>query len=465
MKGFELMEITNATDSLLVDLYELTMAAGYFEQNYNPWVCFELFIRDLPPNRNFLIAAGLEQVINYVTHLSFNQDQIEYLRSLSNFKYISDDFFRYLHNFSFSGNLYGVPEGTVVFNDEPLIQVEAPLLEAQILETYLLSAINFQTMVASKSARIYLAATSDGKKQRGVMEFGSRRAHGPQAGVLAARASYIGGFIGTSNVLAGKLYQIPVYGTTAHSWTMAFNDEITAFQRNYEIYKEDTIFLVDTYDTETGILNALKVSLDFKGIRIDSGNLIEEAKKARRILDEQGLDKIMILLSGDLNEYKIDEMIQEGTPVNAFGVGTQVATSYDAPTLQGVYKLVELTDEKGTHYRAKFSPDKISYPGRKQVWRFFDKNSIMNHDLIALNDEDFSSEAESLIQCQIENGQRVQKQVSLVSIQQRTKKNLSMLPESLKHLRSDHPYSIKVSKTLKTLLNQLQNQVQNITHD
>ncbi len=454
------MQLINSREQLIIDLYELTMAAGYFEQNHNPEVCFELFIRDLPEQRNFLMAAGLERVLDYIENLTFSLKQVDYLRSLPNFKHISDAFFDYLNQFQFSGHISAVPEGTVVFANEPLVQVQAPLIEAQIVETFLLSEINFQTMVASKAARVVFAANMGGK-QRGVMEFGSRRAHGAQAGVLAARASYIAGFIGTSNVLAGHLYSIPLYGTTAHSWTMAFNSEREAFEKYYQKFKEDAIFLVDTYDTQEGIKNAMAIAEHFRGIRIDSGDLSKEAKMARQLLDKNGFNDVMIVLSSDLNEYKIAEMVENKTPVDAFGVGTQVATSTDAPTLQGVYKLVELRDREGRHYRAKFSPDKITLPGRKQIWRFVDAEGRAEYDLIALFEEDFSDEAEPLLRPYIRNGKRIVSRESLEAIRKRAKANLEQLPNELRQLHTKSAFDIRTSNRLQTLLHDIREEIQN----
>jgi len=437
-------------DTLIVDLYELTMAAGYFEQQYNPMVTFELFIRDLPVSRNFLLAAGLEQVAEYLMNLRFSDDQLRYLRELDNFKNISAEFFEYLKAFEFSGNVYALPEGTVLFANEPVLQIEAPLIEAQIVETFLLSTINFQTMVASKAARVMHAATLD-SVQRGVMEFGSRRAHGPQASVLAARAAYLAGFMGTSNVQAGYRFGIPVLGTTAHSWTMAFKTEQEAFERYQQIFGTDATFLIDTYDTVQGVKNAMKVADNFKAVRIDSGDLGEEAKKIRAILDHSGYEQVKIILSSDLNEYKIEKLIRSGTPVDFFGVGTQVAVSLDAPTLQGVYKMVEIEHNGSQLYRAKFSSNKITLPARKQIWRFKDEQGRISHDLLAFKEEDFSHVAEPLLTTYILNGQIVKKPEDVHQIRKQVRLNLSELPAALRHLDKQIPYQIEISEKLQQL--------------
>jgi nicotinate phosphoribosyltransferase len=444
--------------ALIVDLYELTMAAGYFQQNYNPIVTFELFIRELPPERNFLISAGQEQAVDYLTNLYFSKEQAAYLRGLPNFKYISQDFFEYLETFKFSGNLYGLPEGTVVFANEPILQVEAPLIEAQIVETFLLSSINFQTMVASKAARVILASRIDGR-QRGVMEFGSRRAHGPTASELAARSAYLAGFMGTSNVLAGQKYNIPVYGTTAHSWTMAFDNELEAFQKYYEIFKEDSVFLIDTYDMMQGLEHAMQTADKFAAVRIDSGDLGKEAKKVRKLLDQSGRPDVKIILSSELNETKIAELIQQGTPVDFFGVGTQVVTSADAPTLQGVYKMVALEKNGKTSYRAKFSHNKITLPGKKQIRRYSDIDGKMRRDVLSLHNEPFSDEAESLIIPLIVKGERVLQPESAEAICSRVKQNIGSLPGVLLDLKQKTEYKIELSEKLNTLLNTLKQKI------
>lgn len=448
--------------ALIVDLYELTMAAGYFEQDYNPKVTFELFIRSLPQNRNYLVAAGLEQVVEYLQNLHFDAEQIAYLKSIPNFKKISSRFFDYLENFQFSGNLFAVQEGTVVFANEPLIQVEAPLIEAQIVETFLLSTINFQTMVASKAARVIQAATSDGV-QRGVMEFGSRRAHGPQAGTLAARAAYLCGFMGTSNVEAGYKFQIPVLGTTAHSWTMAFKNEKEAFDRYQKIFGEDATFLIDTYDTVQGAKNAMDVSDNFKAVRIDSGDLESEAKEIRKLLDDSSYNQVKIILSSDLNEYKIENMLSAKTPVDFFGVGTQVATSFDAPTLQGVYKMVEIEEKGKVCYRAKFSRDKITLPGRKQIWRYKNEDGIIQRDLLAFVDEDYSAEAKPLLKAYFLAGQLVQKPKSVNQARENWRKNQAELPKDLRLIAQQSSYPIEVSKKLRHVSNVLKNEMMELS--
>lgn len=436
--------------ALMVDLYELTMAAGYHTQGYNPQVCFELFVRELPVRRNFLVAAGLEQAVNYLKNLRFTGEQIEYLKGLDNFKTIGNEFFDYLQQFRFSGSLHAVAEGTVVGAGQPIVQIEAPLIEAQIVETFLLSTINFQTLVASKAARVVQAAQTDGIP-RGVMEFGSRRAHGPEAAVLAARAAYLAGFVGTSNVEAGYRFGIPVLGTTAHSWTMAFQDEQEAFKNYLQIFGTGATFLIDTYNTKQGAKNAMAVAKEFKAVRIDSGNLETEAKGVRTLLDENGYSNVKIILSSDLNEYKIQSLIENGTPVDLFGVGTQVAVSYDAPALQGVYKLVEIKEQATVQYRAKYSPNKMTLPGRKQIWRYLDGREKISHDTLALIHEDYSSEAKALIKTYIRSGKVTSEAVGLSAARENWLKQFKSLPDNVLNLTQKARWPVKLSPGLDSL--------------
>ncbi len=445
-------------EALIVDLYELTMAAGYFEQKFNPKVTFELFIRELPQNRNFLVAAGLEQVIDYLQNLRFSDEQIMFLKSIPNFKNIPRDFFDYLKEFRFNGNMYAVPEGTIVFAGEPLIQIEASLIEAQIVETFLLATINFQTMVASKAVRVMHAANLD-KVQRGVMEFGSRRAHGPEASVLAARAAYLAGFMGTSNVEAGFRFNIPVLGTTAHSWTMAFKSETEAFERYQQIFGKDATFLIDTYDTVQGAKNAMAVSDDFKAVRIDSGDLGQEAKKIRKLFDENGYPRVKIILSSDLNEYKIEKMVKDGTPVDFFGVGTQVAVSFDAPTLQGVYKMVEIEEQGVQQFRAKFSSRKVTLPSRKQIWRYKDQQDNIIYDLLAMVSEDYSHEAKPLLKAYILAGLQVKKNKTVAEAREILRRNLAEIPVEMLSLTEKKQYPIKISAKLEALANRIKHDI------
>ena len=439
--------------ALLVDLYELTMAAGYFYHNYNPVVTFELFARYLPENRNYLIASGIEDAINFVLNLKFEKDEIEYLRSLDQFKNVGEDFFKYLENFNFSGNIYAIREGELIFANEPILQIEAPLIEAQILETYLLASINFQTSVASKASRIVQAAQSDGIF-RGVMEFGSRRAHGPEAGVLAARASYIAGCIGTSNVLAGYKFDIPVYGTAAHSWTLAFENELEAFKKYSEVFPESSIYLIDTYNTINGAVNATRTGYKFIGVRIDSGDLAENSKKVRKILDENGFVSAKIIVSGDLNEYKIEKLVKAKAPIDSFGVGTQLSTSADAPYIPVVYKLVEVEKDKSRVFKAKFSPEKQTYPGRKQIYRI-EENGFFKKDFIDLANSEIQPNGNKLLLQWVKNGEQVAGFPDLEKTKFYALENLKKLPEKFFDLSDKTDYKIEFSVHLEKILSEV----------
>lgn len=359
--------------ALNTDLYELTMAAGFFEAGKaSARATFELFLRRLPWNRNFVLAAGLAQAVEYLQDLKFTAAEIAYLRTLPQFEQTSPAFFEMLAGLRFTGDLFAVREGTPLFGGEPFLTVRAPLIEAQLVETYLLATIGFQSTIATKAARVVRAAGG-----RAVVEFGTRRAHSPEAGVLAARAAYIGGCTGTSNAETGFRYGVPVFGTAAHSWVMSFPTEMAAFEQLQRALGESTVYLIDTYDTLEGARRAASLGKPLWGVRLDSGNLGELATAVRRILDEAGLPEARIMATGDLNEYKIQELMAARAPIDVFGVGTELATSADAPSLGVVYKLVELEDTGGRRYPVKLSHDKQTLPGAKQIFRMAD------HDVLA----------------------------------------------------------------------------------
>jgi nicotinate phosphoribosyltransferase len=374
-------------NGLLTDLYELTMAAGYLAAGKEAEVgTFEFTLRRLPHNRDFVVAAGLHKAIEYLLNLSFEPAEIKYLMGLPNFRNAPPRFWDYLAEFRFTGDVFAVPEGTILYAGEPVMNVRAPLIEGQIPETYLLSAISFETLIASKAARIVHAA-----KGRDVVEFGTRRAHTPEAGVLGARAAWIGGCAGTSNTLAGYRYGVPVMGTAAHSWVMAFESETEAFAELQKLLGDRTIQLIDTYDPLEGTRVAARLGKPLWGVRIDSGDFFRLSREVRRILDDAGLQDAKIMASGDLDELRIAAIVEAGAPIDAFGVGTELATSADAPSMGSIYKLVEVEHNGQTRFTAKHSPDKSTIPGAKQLFRYPD------FDLLALQDECAPAGVEALL--------------------------------------------------------------------
>ena len=391
--------------TMLCDFYELTMGNGYFKAGYKDRIThFDLFFRNVPDKGGYAIAAGLEQVIEYIQDLHFDPEDIEYLRSRNMF---DEGFLDYLANFKFTGDIFAVPEGTPVFPKEPILTVRAPAIQAQLLETYLLLTINHQSLIATKTSRIVFAARGDG-----IMEFGLRRAQGADAGTYGARAAMIAGCIGTSNVLAGKLFDVPVKGTHAHSWIMSFPDELTAFRAYAKLYPSACILLADTYDTlGSGVPNAIRVfqemrdagiPLTFYGIRLDSGDLAYISKKARKMLDDAGFPDAVISASNDLDEYLIDSLKIQGAAITSWGVGTNLITSKDCPSFGGVYKLAAIKDR----YTGKFIPkiklsentEKVTNPGNKTIQRIYDKETgKIIADLICLVDEEFDEKNSLLL--------------------------------------------------------------------
>ena len=379
--------------TLLTDLYELTMMQGYYEKGQNENVIFDVFFRQNPCNNGYSVCAGLDQVIDYIKNLHFTYDDVDYLRGLGIFK---EDFLHYLSGFHFSGDIYAIPEGTVVFPKEPLLKVVAPIMEAQLVETAILNIINHQSLIATKTSRIVFAANGDG-----IMEFGLRRAQGPDAGLYGARAAMIGGCVGTSNVLAGQMFDVPVMGTHAHSWIMSFPDEYTAFKTYAEMYPDNCTLLVDTYDTlKSGVPNAIRVFQEFKdagkplikyGIRLDSGDLTYLSKEARKMLDEAGFPEATICASNDLDEFLLHDLKMQGAAIDSWGVGTNLITSKDCPSFGGVYKLAAIQNEEGEFVpKIKISEntEKITNPGNKTIYRIYEKASgKIKADLICFADE------------------------------------------------------------------------------
>ena len=438
--------------SMLTDLYELTMCASYFDHKKSEPATFDLFIRRLPPNRSYFLFAGLEQVLLFLEKMHFTEEHIEYLRGLG----FKEDFLDYLRNFRFNGDVWAIPEGTVVFPNEPLIRVTAPIIEAQLIETFLLNTINLQTTIATKAARVVYAA-----KGRTVIEFGLRREHGADAGMKVARASYIAGCSGTSNVLAGMVYGIPVFGTMAHSFVMFFSNELESFRAFARTFPDKTTLLIDTFDNIKGAENAVKVAKELekqgfklRGVRIDSGDLVAVSRQVRRILDKNGLGYVQIFASGDLDEYRIEELLNKGAKIDAFGVGTKMGTSADRPYVDIIYKLCERANEKGEFVPImKLSEGKATLPGRKQVFRFKDEKGNFVKDIIALEGEEVGGEP--LLVKVMEKGKIVYDLPSLEEIRKRALDNLARLPEKYKRLRGAAKYPVRLSPKLRKLIREL----------
>jgi len=435
---------------LQTDLYQLTMAAGYFESGKAQEIAsFELFFRHLPRYRNYVLSAGLEQVVEYLTNLHFTEDEIRYLQSLPQFQQVAPGFFDALRGLRFTGDLFAMREGTPIFAGEPFLTVRAPLMEAQIVETYLLAMIGFQSLIATKASRIAEVAAG-----RAVVDFGTRRAHSPEAGVLAGRASYIGGCVGTSNTETGFRYGIPVFGTAGHSWIQAFPAEREAFERLQHLLGDATVYLIDTYDTIEGARLAASLGRPLWGVRLDSGNLVELSREVRKILDAAGFQDAKIMATSELNEYKILEFAAAGAPIDAFGVGTDLATSTDSPNLGVVYKLVELDGR----YTAKFSEDKHTLPGAKQVFRF------AGHDVVACNWECLGCgpgepESRALLRPVMLAGKLATPLPSLTETRHFAAESVKKLPIAIRSLfDTDQQYRVEHSPALMALYEKVQNE-------
>jgi nicotinate phosphoribosyltransferase len=445
--------------TLLVDLYELTMAQSYFLYKKNTSATFDLFVRQLPDNRAYLVSCGLEDILNYIKNLRFDRVDLEYLDSQ---KMFSSGFLRYLRNFRFSGDIWAMPEGEIFFANEPVIRVTAPIIESQLIESFLLNTINLQTMIASKASRVVCAA-----KNRPVFDFALRRTHGQDAGIKVARASYIVGFSGTSCVLAAKLFGLPVVGTMAHSFVMSFKQEIDSFLAYSHTFPQRTTLLVDTYDTKKGIENAITTGLYLKekgfrlsGIRLDSGDIVSYSRLARKLLDKAGLNYVKILASGNLDEFKIQDMLKRGANIDSFGVGTNMGTSIDAPSLDVIYKIGEVTNEEGEFLPTmKLSKGKVTYPGRKQVFRIRDKKGRFIKDILGLEKEKIRGLP--LLKRVVNKGKIIYKYPSLDRIRSGVRDNLSHLPEGLKEIYPGYKYPVIISPQLKKLRAKLAYQLKN----
>ena len=423
----------------LIDLYELTMMAGYAASGMaDRRATFELFVRRLPPGRAYLVFAGLEQAIGDILHLAFSTEQAAYLRSLPAFAHVADEFFERLPYLRFEGEVWAIPEGTVVFPGETLLRVEAPLPQAQWVETLLIASLNYPTLVATKAARIVEAAGG-----RACIDFGARRGHGPHAGFLAARAAYLAGFAGTSHVEAARLLGIPAFGTMAHSWIQAFGDEPAAFAAFAKVFPENSTLLVDTYDTLAGVRHAAAIEPPIQAVRLDSGDLGPLATESRAILDGANRTGTKIIASNDLDEWKIAGLVRDGAPIDAFGVGTELITSHDAPALSMVYKLVAIDGEG----RVKLAPGKRTYPLAKQVYRATDGQGRFAGDRVTRWDE--AADGEPLLSCVVRGGKLNGELPTLDAIRERRRSQVTALPDSLRGPDASGVYPIAYSEALE----------------
>ena len=429
---------------LLTDLYQLTMLQAYFAQGMNDIAVFEFFVRRLPRNRNFLMAAGLEQVLQFLENLRFTGEELDWVRKSGRF---SRDFPDQLAKLRFTGDVHAMPEGTLFFADEPILRVTAPIAQAQLVESRLINLLHFQTLVTSKAARVVL--TAPGKL---LVDFGMRRAHGAEAALFAARASYIAGFDGTSHVLAGAEFGIPTFGTMAHSFMEAHDSEALAFEHFARAQPENVTLLIDTYDTEAAAHKVVQLAprlktagITVKAVRIDSGDLALHARNVRRILDAAGLKEIGIFSSGSLDEHALRSLLSQGAPIDGFGVGTSMVTSADAPFLDCAYKLQEYAGRA----RRKRSEGKATWPGRKQVYRAYDTNGVMTGDVLTLETDPQPGEA--LIRPMMRNGKRVQAPETIEDIRPRAAEQLQRLPRHLRALEDAPLYPVTVAPALREL--------------
>lgn len=430
--------------SLLTDLYQLTMAQAYFREQQLGLATFSLFIRTYPPNRGYFVSAGLQDVLEYLESFHFNQGQIDYLASQSLF---SDDFLHYLVDLRFRGQVFAIPEGRIFFTDEPVLELTAPILEAQIVETYLINRIHLQSLIATKAVRCVQAASG-----RPVVDFALRRTHGSDAGMKVARASYVAGFVGTSNVLAGRRYGIPLVGTMAHSFIASFAREIDAFRAYVASFPKNAILLIDTYNTLDGARNAAQVAREMAkrgqaliGVRIDSGDMAALAVEVRRILDAAGLKDVKIIGSGGLDEFELERLTAADAPFDSYGVGTKLGVSADAPWADVAYKLVEYEDRSVL----KLSTGKESWPGKKQVFRQVNSKTQIEKDIVGLRGEELSGER--LLQETMRDGRAISPYPKLAEIRERLTAELAAMPKSVKKLRDPGCFAVEFSPKLKAL--------------
>jgi nicotinate phosphoribosyltransferase len=433
-----------ADGALLTDLYQLTMLQGYYRERMHDVAVFELFVRKLPASRGFLVAAGLEQAVDYLLNLRFSSAELDWLRGTG---FFDAGFLRHLEQFRFSGDVHAMPEGTVFFPNEPILRVTAPIAEAQFVESRLINILHFQTLIASKAARSVL--TAPGKT---LVEFGFRRAHGCEAGLFAARAGYLAGFSGTATVSAGRHFGIPVFGTMAHSYVQAHRSESDAFEHFAQANPGNVVLLIDTYDTEAGAQKAIdlaprlsSMNIRIKGVRLDSGDLADHARKVRKILDAGGLSDTIIFASGNIDEYSLAQLVAVEAPIDGFGIGTHLDTSEDAPYLDCAYKLQEYAGIP----RRKRSEGKTTWPGTKQVYRRFDAGGFLVGDTITLADA--PCEGRALLQPVMRHGELFELLPSLEQARFYTKDQLNRLPENLRVLLNAPVYPVLISDELSAL--------------
>ncbi len=440
--------MNTANSALLTDFYQLTMLEGYHDSGMNEVAVFEFFVRKLRPGRGFLIAAGLEQALQFLEGLHLSSEELAWLTSTGHF---SKDFLASLETLRFSGDVHAMPEGTIFFPNEPILRVTAPIAQAQLVETRLINLLHFQTLIASKAARMVLMAP-----HKLLVDFGLRRAHGAEAGLLAARASYIAGFTGTATVQAGMEFGIPLFGTMAHSFVQAHDDETLAFEHFAHAQPDNVVLLIDTYDTEAAARKVVALApqlesegVRIKGVRIDSGNLADHARQVRQILDAGGLRHVTIFASGDLDEYLLHDMFASGVPIDGLGIGTRMDTSSDMPYLDCAYKLQEYAGKP----RRKRSEGKQTWPGRKQVYRSYDADGRIASDVVTLEID--VQPGEPLLMPMMCGGKRLAPAATLGEIRNHAATNLARLPEQLRGLQEPCEYRVEISGALHALAEQV----------
>lgn len=436
--------MTPVTSPLTTDLYELNMIQAYLDRGEDKEAVFEFFVRRLPARRGFLLAAGLEDALDYLETLQFSAAEIDWLKSTGRFRANLID---YLADFRFTGDVHAIPEGTVCFPYQPLLRITAPLAQAQLVESRLINILHFQTLIASKAARMVLAAPG-----KVLSDFGLRTAHGAEAGLYSARASYIAGFSGAANVLAGERYGIPIVGTMAHSFVQVHGDETQAFEHFARSRPDGIILLIDTYDTETGARKVVELAprlkadgISIRGVRIDSGDLTAMSKKVRAILDAGGLTDVIIVVSGGVNEDVLQAMRRDNAPIDGFGIGVNLDASIDAPSLDCAYKMQEYAGQP----KRKRSEGKATWPGRKQVWRAYDAQGVMRGDILSVESDGHDGEA--LIAPVMRGGKRVAPAPTLAQIRERAARDLARLPAPLQRLEPGHDYPVTIADALKAL--------------